>query len=55
MPVVKIIKNVYSGPLCKKCGNMMDLKYAGKYYCSDCQKHEVAKYALKHKKPEKYL
>ena len=53
MPVIKIIKNVYSGPLCKKCDKMMDLQYAGKYYCSECQKHEVAKYALN--KPEKFL
>ena len=47
MPVIKTIKNVFSGPLCKKCGKMMDIQYSGKYYCSDCQKHDVAKYAIK--------
>ena len=51
MPVIKTIKNVFSGPLCKKCGTIMDIIYAGKHYCSNCQKHDLAKYAIeRHKK-----
>ena len=47
MPIIKTIKNVFSGPKCGKCGNMKDTVYAGKYYCSSCQKKEVVRYAMK--------
>ena len=55
MPVIKTIKNVFSGPLCKKCGAMMDTIYAGKYYCSNCQKHDLAKYAIERHEKDKVV
>ena len=31
MPAIKTIKNVFSGPMCGKCGNMKDTVYVGKH------------------------
>ena len=53
MPAVKTIKNVFSGPICNKCGNMKDTTYAEKYYCSECEKKELVKFALERHKDDK--
>ena len=53
MPAIKTIKNVFSGPICGKCGNMKDIIYAGKHYCSECERKELVKFAVERHKEDK--
>ena len=46
VPAIKTVKNVFSGPICGKCGNMKDTIYVGRHYCSECERKELVKFAV---------